>query len=906
MDPKTLRVLEYDKIVARLAGHAAFDVGRELALALRPSADAVEVRARQAVTREARAFADRRDGATLEGAQDVRAAVAGAARGRVLQPAELLAVRATLAVARRLKRAIAHDDARWPGLAALAGRIDPCPAVHDAIGEALDEAGEVLDSASPELRRVRRQLKVVHDRIARQLQALVKGAAREYLQDALVTQRNGRWVVPLKADFRSRVPGVVHDRQRLDEQRCAAVGRVVDNGNAHRELTVEEQREVERVLRALSEAVAVEADAIAETVAALGDLDLAFAAARYGRELRAVTPEIVDAAAPMLRCEAARHPLLDGATVVPIGVRIGDDFRLMVITGPNTGGKTVTLKTVGLLALMAQAGLQVPCADGAQLAVFDAVYADIGDEQSIEQSLSTFSGHLTNIVRILHDATPRSLVLLDELGAGTDPTEGAALAGAILEALRARGVATVASSHFTELKAYAYGTPGVANASVEFDLETLRPTYELTIGLPGRSNALAIAERLGLPGAIVEAARGGLATSEVEMEELLADIRAARRSAIQDRAAATEQRQTADRWAAELEEGVDRLAAERAAVLQTTRAQAQDELEAAREAIARLLKRAERAAALARAGTVVVEAPAAGAPAAGAPSAAELAAERAEILGGLAKIEDILTAESVRPGGEQRCLVHHALALVEHAAPARRGRLRAQAKVAQRRLGEDGDGEADRRLHDQHRGNVRQHVLERDSPGALAAGACGEHELARPHRVGRGPRDACELRDVEDADRHDGGHQPRPEDRRQHDRGEQRREGDAEVRQAHHQLLHPAAPRRGEQAERHAHRDADAHGDQAHGDGGACADDEQRDDVAPQAVGAQPVRRRGRQQLVRHVDLGGGVRRPHERQQCQHDQRRDQHAAGDEAAVAQRALPEAHEACPFRRGSITA
>ena len=646
MDPKTLRVLEYDKIVARLAGHAAFDVGRELALALRPSADAVEVRARQAVTREARAFADRRDGATLEGAQDVRAAVAGAARGRVLQPAELLAVRATLAVARRLKRAIAHDDARWPGLAALAGRIDPCPAVHDAIGEALDEAGEVLDSASPELRRVRRQLKVVHDRIARQLQALVKGAAREYLQDALVTQRNGRWVVPLKADFRSRVPGVVHDTSDSGATLFVEPLAVVDNGNAHRELTVEEQREVERVLRALSEAVAVEADAIAETVAALGDLDLAFAAARYGRELRAVTPEIVDAAAPMLRCEAARHPLLDGATVVPIGVRIGDDFRLMVITGPNTGGKTVTLKTVGLLALMAQAGLQVPCADGAQLAVFDAVYADIGDEQSIEQSLSTFSGHLTNIVRILHDATPRSLVLLDELGAGTDPTEGAALAGAILEALRARGVATVASSHFTELKAYAYGTPGVANASVEFDLETLRPTYELTIGLPGRSNALAIAERLGLPGAIVEAARGGLATSEVEMEELLADIRAARRSAIQDRAAATEQRQTADRWAAELEEGVDRLAAERAAVLQTTRAQAQDELEAAREAIARLLKRAERAAALARAGTVVVEAPAAGAP-----SAAELAAERAEILGGLAKIEDILTAESVRPGG---------------------------------------------------------------------------------------------------------------------------------------------------------------------------------------------------------------------------------------------------------------
>lgn len=622
MDPKTLRVLEYDKIIARLADHCAFEAGRALALALAPSGDASVVRARQAVTAEARAFLDRRDGASLDGAVDVRPAAAAAARGRILLPAELLAVRTTLAIARRTKRALAHDASRWPHLADIAARIDPCPAVHDAIGAALDESGEVLDSASPELRRIRRQLKVVHDRISRQLQALVKGPARDVLQDALVTQRNGRWVVPVKADFRSRVPGVVHDTSDSGATLFVEPLGVVEHGNAHRELAVAAEREIERVLRALSESVGGEADALRETVDALAELDLALAAAELGRAQRAVSPELVDAAAPFLSAEAARHPLLDPDAVVPIGVRIGTDFRLMVITGPNTGGKTVALKTIGLLALMAQSGLQLPCADGARLAPFDAVFADIGDEQSIEQSLSTFSGHMTNIVRILAAAGARSLVLLDELGAGTDPTEGAALAGAILEALRARGVATVASSHFTELKAYAYATPGVANASVEFDVDTLRPTYELTIGLPGRSNALAIAQRLGLPEAIIAAARGGLASSQVEMESLLADIRAARRQALADKAAATDQRQTADRWAAELEVGVRALAAERADVLNAARAQAAAELAAAREAIARLLKRAERAAAAARSG-----APAAGE--AAAPAA--LARERAEL-----------------------------------------------------------------------------------------------------------------------------------------------------------------------------------------------------------------------------------------------------------------------------------
>jgi DNA mismatch repair protein MutS2 len=372
---------------------------------------------------------------------------------------------------------------------------------------------------------------------------------------------------------------------------------VVESGNRLRELESDEEKEIARILRNLSADVAAEADALRDSIAALSELDLAFAAAHLSSQMRASEPEVVTSGQPLLEFPRARHPLLDQDSVIAIDARVGGDFRLLVITGPNTGGKTVALKTMGLLTLMAQSGLHIPAADGSRLSVFDSVYADIGDEQSIEQSLSTFSGHMTNITAILDEATDRSLVLLDELGAGTDPLEGAALAEALLEHLRARGVTTVASTHYSQLKSYAHSSADVANACVEFDVDTLQPTFELTIGLPGRSNALAIAHRLGLPDEIIEGARGRMEGSAVAMEDLLTEIRDARAAAAEDHEAAAEARRQSEEWAKRLEQAVVDLKAEQANALNESRRQALRELEAAQESIAKLLRRAESSAA---------------------------------------------------------------------------------------------------------------------------------------------------------------------------------------------------------------------------------------------------------------------------------------------------------------------
>jgi DNA mismatch repair protein MutS2 len=611
VNPKTLTVLEFDKIRRRLADHTAFSGGRRLALALEPATEPVEVRRRLRRVTEARDYGDRRGNPGIEGAHDLRVEIEGARRGKILLPPELLEIRDTIGAARRIERAIGRERTRWPEMGALAERLEPCTALYDAIQNALDESGEVQDRASPRLRRIRGELKVAHDRLRRQVDGIVGATPREVLQEALVTQRNGRYVIPVKSEFRGRVPGVIHDLSDSGATVFVEPLAVVEHGNQVRQLELEEEKEIDRILRELAGFVAAEAEALGDTIAALGELDLVFACASYGYTLRAVTPEIVDADEPLLDFSVARHPLIDPDTVVPIDARVGQDFRQLVITGPNTGGKTVTLKTIGLLTLMAQAGLQIPAAEGARLTVFDGVFADIGDEQSIEQSLSTFSGHMTNIIGILGAADKRSLVLLDELGAGTDPVEGAALAGAILDDLRAHGITTVASTHYSELKAYAYATAGVANASVEFDLETLRPTYVLTIGLPGRSNALAIAERLGLPAPIIASARGGLGVTDVTMEDMLAEIRATRDQAARDRASASEARHAAEEWAYKLETAVREVEAERAEILNTARHQAQGEIDTARDAIQKLLRKAERGAtmmeAIAEAGATLDE-----------------------------------------------------------------------------------------------------------------------------------------------------------------------------------------------------------------------------------------------------------------------------------------------------------
>ena len=695
MNPKTLAVLDFDKVRRQLADHTTFSAGRALAMALAPSTDPATVHLGQARTREARDYQDRRGGAELGGAHDMRAQIEAALRGKALIPQELLDIRDTVTAARRMRRALSRDRGRWPALAELSERLEPCPALYDAIQATLDDNGDVLDSASPALRRIRRELRVARERVMRQLEGMVsQGAVREHLQEALITQRSGRFVLPVKSEFRSRVPGVVHDTSDSGATVFIEPLSIIEPGNTLRHLELEEEKEVDRVLRALSGFVAAEADALNDSIAALAELDLAYACGEYAHQLHAVEPQLVEGTRkvreqqvveqasvplgqamvlpsqawdqsdpasaapgqspdqleqvsqpsdrspgrpdvvgvgqpkaprrsrdpgrmreepipPLLDFPRARHPLLDPATVVPVDVRVGEDFRLLVITGPNTGGKTVTLKTVGLLVLMAQSGLQIPAAEGARLTVLDGVFADIGDEQSIEQSLSTFSGHMTNIIGILSTATDRSLVLLDELGAGTDPVEGAALAKALLEHLRARAITTVASTHYSELKVYAHNTSGVANASVEFDVESLRPTYELTIGLPGRSNALAIAGRLGLPAPIVEAARGELDTGSVDLEVMLTEIRDARRRAQSDRDAAADGRRQAETWAAKLETAVHEVEKERTSILNTARRQAAGELAAAHEAIGVLERRAEKAATAAQAAaTAAITAPA--------------------------------------------------------------------------------------------------------------------------------------------------------------------------------------------------------------------------------------------------------------------------------------------------------
>ncbi|HIC93079.1 MAG TPA: hypothetical protein EYP09_02360, partial [Anaerolineae bacterium] len=520
--------------MSRLAEHTSFSAGRELALGLRPSTDPAEVRRRQGETSEARRLLALRGDLSLGGAHDVRPLVKNARREAVLLPTELLDIRDTLVRGRTLRRAILRLSDQFPLLADIAARIEECPRLVSEIARCINERAEVVDGASPDLARVRRELRETHRRLLDKLERIISSpSTAPFLQEPIITQREGRYVIPLKADFKGRIPGLVHDVSASGATLFIEPLATLELGNRWRELQVEEEREVRRVLAALSALVAEEGERVEHTVEALAELDLAFAKAKYAEELKAVEPKLVSWKAPRrpasncqhpgstIDLRKARHPLLDPATVVPIDVHLSDDYFILVITGPNTGGKTVSLKTVGLLALMAQCGLHIPAAEGSALSVFSGIYADIGDEQSIEQNLSTFSSHLNNIVDILRRADRRSLVLLDELGAGTDPSEGSALARAILSHLLERRITTFVATHYPELKVFAHATPGVENACVEFDLETLAPTYKLSIGLPGRSNALAIASRLGLASGIVDRAREMVPPQSLEAEGLL-------------------------------------------------------------------------------------------------------------------------------------------------------------------------------------------------------------------------------------------------------------------------------------------------------------------------------------------------------------------------------------------------
>jgi DNA mismatch repair protein MutS2 len=606
MHQKSWQVLEYPKILSQLAEHTSFSLGHELALKLRPSSREDVVRRRQQETSEARRLLDVKPTLSLGGVSNLRPLLKKARLRSSLTPSELLDVRTTLLAARSLRRSIAPLQDTFPLLAAHAEEIEAYSDLPEDIAGAINDRAEVVDKASPELARIRHDVNEAHEELLDRLEKIVSSPANgHFLQEKLVTERHGRYVIPLKADFKGKIPGVVHDQSASGATLFIEPLATLDLNNRWRQLQVEEEREVERVLRVLTARVAQEEEPIARTLRALAVLDLAFAKADYSLSIRGVEPQLppfstVDDKAESkrgfrhpgstLRLIQARHPLLPPSEVVPIDVYISDDFFILVITGPNTGGKTVGLKTVGLLALMAQAGLHIPAADGSALCVFRGVYADIGEEQSIEQSLSTFSSHMTRIVHILSKAFHKSLVLLDELGAGTDPVEGSALARAILSHLHKRRITTLVATHYSDLKAFAHATPGVENASVEFDAKTLAPAYKLSIGLPGQSNALAIASRLGLAKKIVSQAARSLSPEDLEVESLLAEIKEARDEAVSARQATDEAHAEAERTRAALEEEFAGVDEERREILNRARQQARLELAEVRRELQTLSK----------------------------------------------------------------------------------------------------------------------------------------------------------------------------------------------------------------------------------------------------------------------------------------------------------------------------
>ncbi|HEV8573469.1 MAG TPA: endonuclease MutS2 [Dehalococcoidia bacterium] len=581
---KSLSTLEYDKVIARLAGMTQTARGRALALALKPSPDHGEVLHRQRLTAEGRRLREMKPNLGLGAVKDIGTLAHQASLGHALEPAELLDVQATLAQAHTVRETVDRLRVYLPYLAEISDRIGDFREITSEIGRCINQRGEVVDGASPVLAQLRRESRVAHDRLTARLNQLLT-SSRSAIQEPIVTLRDGRYVIPVKSELRAQLPGIVHDVSSSGATVFLEPLDTVEMGNRWREMLAEEQREIARILRQLSVGVGTRDSEITQALEALAEVDISLAKARLGEAIGAKEiphdghdqPWLLDKPSSLI-LENARHPLLTG-DVVPITAWLGSlstlnsqlsttaqPFTVLLITGPNTGGKTVALKTVGLLSLMAQAGLPVPADANSRLPVFDAAYADIGDEQSIEQSLSTFSSHVGNIISILGSATEDSLVLLDELGAGTDPDEGAALAKAILTRLLEIDCLTVATTHHGELKAFAHTTPGVVNASVEFDVETLSPTYRLHIGLPGQSNALAIAQRLGMPDSILEEARAGIDPDRLAVESLITDLHrereVAQTASAEQRVAAREAekaRQSVTRELQSLEANRDRL-----------------------------------------------------------------------------------------------------------------------------------------------------------------------------------------------------------------------------------------------------------------------------------------------------------------------------------------------------------
>ncbi len=574
MDSHSLRVLEYPRVLDLLAEQTSNPMGREAALSLAPSCFPEVVERRLRETAEACLLLERGNGMPLGGIRDIREAVSRAALEMLLAPVELLDVAQTIAAAQRLRTFLVKQVDAVPTLAEIAGNIPIVPNLVSRIEECISEAGEVRDTATPELSRVRNGKRVAHSRLMEKLNSILGSERyRTFIQESIITLREGRYCIPVKSENRSVLGGIIHDASASGATVFVEPKACVDLGNELKELAVKEEQEVARILARLTGLVGGAAAELRQGIQMLTELDVANAKALLSGAMNASPPRVNYRGVIHLR--QARHPLLD-PPVVPIDIELGDRFTTVLITGPNTGGKTVALKTIGLLTLMAQSGLHIPALDNSEVALFEQVFADIGDEQDIRQSLSTFSAHLKNIVHIVTTLGPSSLVLLDEVGAGTDPGEGAALAKAILSELERRKARVVATTHYGELKEYAYSSPNVENAAVEFDRETLRPTYRVLLGIPGSSHALYIAGRLGLPDAIIEEARGYLSNRDRDSAQLLQQIEESRRKTFEmERDAAVNQRA-----AEEARTEYERRARQVADVQRTVRREAEEEARA--------------------------------------------------------------------------------------------------------------------------------------------------------------------------------------------------------------------------------------------------------------------------------------------------------------------------------------
>ncbi|MDF2872829.1 MAG: MutS2 family protein [Anaerocolumna sp.] len=596
MNEKALKTLEYYKIIEKLSTYAGSGLGKTMCSNLLPVNDIDEIKKAQRETSDALSRILRKGSLGFYGVHDIRGSLKRLEVGSALSAAELLAICSVLDATLRIRSYGVKDtgdsetgEKEIDSLEEMFRSLEPITLLNNEIKRCILSEEEIADDASPALKSIRKSLKITNDKIRDQLNSIVNSSgSKNILQENIVTMRNGRYCIPIKQEYRGQFPGMIHDQSSSGSTLFVEPMAVVKLNNDLRELEIKELQEIERILADLSEQAGLHTEKLYNNIKVLPLLDFIFAKATLSKQMKGTEPVFNDKG--IVNIKKGRHPLIDSKKVVPIDINLGKDFNLLVITGPNTGGKTVSLKTVGLFTLLGQAGLHIPAFDRSELAVFEEVYADIGDEQSIEQSLSTFSSHMTNNVTILEKANYKSLVLFDELGAGTDPTEGAALAMAILNYLHKKGVRTMATTHYSELKVYALTTEGVSNASCEFDVETLRPTYRLLIGIPGKSNAFAISSKLGLPNHIIEDAKDLIGMQEKSFEDVISDLEKNRMEIEREKEEITSLKQQAKDLQTKFEQQNDKLVAAKERILAEANEEARKLLQEAKDVADRTIK----------------------------------------------------------------------------------------------------------------------------------------------------------------------------------------------------------------------------------------------------------------------------------------------------------------------------